>query len=172
MSSCLRLTSASPPKIATTIVTSAMRARFRRLRTARFDTGAFAGWWGVRRNLGSAPPEAEWRGRYADVSSLSIAWSARRTGRDGGPPGDPSGGDPPADDPAQADPDRGGRDRGDERPEEVQPGPVPAPLPAEQHGLHRDGAERRVPAQETDADGRRPRCVDGGAEAGQDAEGE
>jgi len=43
MSSCLRFVRARPPKIAATIVMSAMRARFFRLSTARFDTDAFGG---------------------------------------------------------------------------------------------------------------------------------
>ena len=38
ISSCLRLLSAMPPKMAATMVIKAISARFLRLRTARFDT--------------------------------------------------------------------------------------------------------------------------------------
>jgi hypothetical protein len=65
MSSCLRLVSARPPKIAATIVMRAMSARFRRLRTASFDTCASAG---VEDAAARCPCCASGRRRYVNVS--------------------------------------------------------------------------------------------------------
>src|SRR3954447_8163136 len=70
MSSCFRFVRASPPKIAATIVTSAIRARFFMLRTARKCTGVPLGGTGGRtRGTGGAGTVCQSR-----VGAIFMPW--------------------------------------------------------------------------------------------------